>query len=511
MKTKSFPSARAGWDVEMRSLFKRARFREANALYNEAVAGGQRPLPELSLLNARALLSLNDPNAREFLSQQRSLISSPSAQFEFNLYLGVAHARFRDFEQADKHLDAAASRRLSARERAQYAYHLTRRYLLEKRLDEAWKTWPGTLADESKYGKIRSEHLRSFMLSHEERYPEQAASLLRVLELIGSNRKDYLEEWYWAVQTLAGLARELPIAGAKAAVERELDADIEWSPDFRVNRFQALKSLGWCQALTGNQLGCFRYLREAQDLDVPRPWKAIVVLDRSYFARSVGEEQWALNELLAAEELSSNIAWEEYSGEERVGLLLFAELFSAIDPKKAKRYLDRHDNLQELRSPLILGAFDRRMRALRDYSAGVVCAAEGSREEAIDLLRSAWGVFDSIGYDWRAGRAAMRLLEVTGKTRWRHLAEEKLESYPQSWLAREIQRSSGLEHQPRLPRMQQKIFEMLCAGMSTDDIAEKLGRSHYTVRNHIKLIFKAFGVNSRHSLVAVAAKKNLIA
>jgi DNA-binding NarL/FixJ family response regulator len=54
--------------------------------------------------------------------------------------------------------------------------------------------------------------------------------------------------------------------------------------------------------------------------------------------------------------------------------------------------------------------------------------------------------------------------------------------------------------------MQERVFNMICEGLSTDAIAARLGRSHSTVRNHIKLIFKALDVRSRAALVAKAAR-----
>jgi len=50
----------------------------------------------------------------------------------------------------------------------------------------------------------------------------------------------------------------------------------------------------------------------------------------------------------------------------------------------------------------------------------------------------------------------------------------------------------------------------MCEGLTPAQIAERLGRSPSTVKNHIKLIFKEFGVNSRPALLAEAARRNLL-
>ncbi|MGA8474550.1 MAG: LuxR C-terminal-related transcriptional regulator [Candidatus Cybelea sp.] len=53
-----------------------------------------------------------------------------------------------------------------------------------------------------------------------------------------------------------------------------------------------------------------------------------------------------------------------------------------------------------------------------------------------------------------------------------------------------------------LPPMQRIVFEEICRGKTTKQIAEELQRSEHTIRNHAKLIFRAFGVKGRTSLVA---------
>lgn len=75
----------------------------------------------------------------------------------------------------------------------------------------------------------------------------------------------------------------------------------------------------------------------------------MVLLDRAYFARCSGEAQWAMHELAHAEDISESIDWNACQSEERVALLLFAELFSEVDSDKAAYYIGRYNNLDKLR------------------------------------------------------------------------------------------------------------------------------------------------------------------
>jgi hypothetical protein len=110
--------------------------------------------------------------------------------------------------------------------------------------------------DRSRTGRL-NELLQPFILSHEERYQEAADSLIHAIESIGKHRREYLEDWLHAVQNLAALEHELPFERASALAGSEVDQDIAWPDDFRTQRFQALKVVGWSCALRGDLLGCF--------------------------------------------------------------------------------------------------------------------------------------------------------------------------------------------------------------------------------------------------------------
>ena len=502
------------WASRMQAAIKTAHFSDAARLYDDALGTGASPNSTEILARAWLYLKKDAAATVAFLLKHRSARFDEQQLARWHMLLGVGYARMREFSQADAHFQAAAnSRTRSSQLRAELEYHRARRYLIEMRLAEAWSCQASTSVDSSFTGKVRSEHLRSFILNQEERYSDEARSLIKVLGLIERRKDKVLEEWYWAVHTLAVLARELPMPEAADVAERALTAAQAWSPDFAVNHFQALKAIGWTKALQGDQLNCFRYLRKAQQVAPTAPWAAMVHLDRAYFAQSSGERQWSINEIAAAEELVESIDWDATQNEERVALLLFAELFSGTDAEKASYYIARYNALDKLRSPLLHFAFDQRLKALSDYANGVVREGKPGFDDAVNDLRAAWSTFDRIGYNWRAGRAAMHLFKMTGQSRWRRLAVEELKHYEHSWLWTDLSNMSPRGTRTRraeLTLSQERIFRMICDGLSTDAIARKLGRSKSTVRNHLKVVFKAFGVRSRPALVALAARRRLI-
>ena len=491
----------------MRDLYARAEFTAAGDAYDSAVAQGAMPSAEDDLLRAQLLLKHDENRAVAFLIRRPPRSSGGQQRGRWELWLAVGYARMRDFERADHHFELAQRLLNASEDRATLAYQLARRWMLEGNLEEAWRHADEMSVDRSLGTKIRGEMLRSFIYCQSERYRESAQTVMDALRLIGKHRDDYLEEWFHAVQNLALLTRELSFDEAAEVARREVDADVLWPEDYRTQRFQALKAVGWSCALRGDMLGCFRYLRMAERVIPGEAFRAILLLDRAHFARIVGEPTWALDEIAKAENLEENVDWKALAGEERVCLLLLAEATAPLNRERARYYLARYKGLDKFRSPVHLFAFDHRLEAFSTYTEGVVRAAANDEAGAEEALRRAWSIFDRIGYDWRAARAAIQLYALTKKDRWRHLAEDKLEAFPRSWLAQELRQPVASAPTVKLPPMQGKVFSMLCQKMTTAEIAQELGLSQHTVRNHLKAVFRAFGVNNRAALIAEAASR----
>ena len=230
---------------------------------------------------------------------------------------------------------------------------------------------------------------------------------------------------------------------------------------------------------------------------------------------AVGERRWSRVELDEAEHLASEVDWTATTAdstgatsEERFALLVLAELFCDIDPARSSMYLARYRDLGPIRY-VLSNPRDVRLTAREQYSTGVVELALGNRKRGLAGLRDARKVFERIGYDFRAANCLVAEYRVTGDRDLVPAIEEKLRHYQQSWLSSEF-RSATAQPRPPLPPMQQRVFEELCHGKSTAEIARSLERSEYTVSNHIKEIFKAFDVKSRSALLAKAVRQGMV-
>jgi DNA-binding CsgD family transcriptional regulator len=488
--------------VVIESALERAHLAEAEALLRQLPDPAT---PQALILNARLELLRDDaPAAIRLLSNQR--FAEPRLQLRRELLLGRAFVKAGEYESADEHFDAAeelASRSGDPDARAELAYERGRRYAFARDLERAREQLAFAAQTESPTRKVEALQLQAFIEGLEGRYAQEAAALIRLLQQIDPSDQQFNWPAAFATFTLAVLARELFLPEALPIVDAVLRT-CNWPAELNLPHFQALKALGWSYALRGDYFNGFRYLKKSM-AHAPTPaWQAMAALDRAYLARCLNEERWSRQELNDAEELSERVDWRATRNEERVALLLFAELFAPIDAQRAQQYLAAFSDLTDLRVPnLHYGAHDERLRAQADYSAGVTELARGNDKTAVKRLQDSFAVYDRIGYEWRAGRAALRLYETTRDSRWLRVAGEKLHRYPDSWLAAELRAvARNASAEVTLPPMQQRVFEELCRGLSTAEIAKNLGRSQYTVKNHIKLIFKAYGVKSRAALIA---------
>ncbi len=423
---------------------------------------------------------------------------------------GVLYARSRDDRMAElsfgktdellKKIDAPALR-------DELAYHRAIWLWTKDRHDDAETIALGLRTSKMKDVRIRAKILESVIASSRQRYLEQAALSLEAYRLAMDN--DDVELQAYATRNLATLARELPMPQlrdvAKGAVER-----VPWTHDLREERFKAVRAAGWCCALDGDYLNAFRLLKAAGAVAPSDHWRVTAALDRAYLARCLGEPRWSEQELLEANMLARDLDWHGSTNEEHVALAVLAELYSEIDGALSLAYLARFRELGPIVKPTESFAHDRRLGALADHSTGVVHARLGDAQAAIANLEAAWDVLSTVHYDWRAGRTAIELYKLTKKPVWSERAQEKLAGYPMSWLASQVVSTGPRNSLAKLSPAQRRVFEMLIAGRSTGDVAAALGRSVFTVRNHIRAIFLAFDVKSRAALVAEAARLKLI-
>jgi len=471
MRRRAVPKPVPGPEADSaRELYRAARFSEAAEVLEQAEVTAGAIDSQNALLLARIYLVRDPARSMLYLTERSRLFTSEMHRGESALLQGAAYARLGDHASAATRLKAAAT------DCAANAPVRVQQYVLQG-------------AIQASRGNVT----------------EQGGTLLEALRFVRRQERPSVLHWAYVVSQISYLARELYSPSLREAAYEEV-SKVPWTADISDTQFITLRAVGWCHALEGDYFNAFRRLKEAAQIAPSPAWRVMSLCDRSYLARCLGETRWAEQERSDARDLAATVNWKVLDGEERFALCLLAELFAETDGPLALAQIAEYRKAGRQFAPILASSDDRRVTALESYSLGVVQRSLGDSAEAIRLISVAYDIYDAIGYRWRAGRSAKALAQLTGEILWKERAATALGVYPRSWLIderarRPVQPLPGVE---LLTASQQAVYEQLVLGLSTRDIARQLNRSEFTIRNHVKAVFKALGVKSRASLVARA-------
>ena len=513
------PAASAALD-EARAACGVARFSDALALlHDRATAAADEPVA--FLLYVRVLLRTSPTEAIVLLARNLDVLAQPRHRNEAALLLATAQARVGDFKSAQagfsrvrEALGAAAPIDDSLNDELQYREAGT--LWMQRKLPPAGSALASLLENPRSKFYIEALILEGAISAARGRFEQQAATLLKALRtVLAAERPDVLH-WAHVTAQLSYLTREMPSPSLRSAVMSNVD-EIPWTADIADLHFTTLKAVGWRYALDGDYLTAFRYLKRASRVAPTEAWQVMAMCDRANLAQSLGERRFTEQELDDVREIADRIEWRAVAGEERLALLLLAVLHASTDGALALSYIARFQEAGDRFDGLLSANDDRRVKASVDYSLGFVYARLNYREDALVCLQDAWNTFDDIGYDWRAARCAKEIATLTHDAAWLTRASQKIAAYPRSWIAAEVvadsqmivnrtalaasPAASGAGRDALLTPAQREVYRLLMDGVAVTDIAKSSSRSEFTIRNHVKAIFKTFNVNSRAALM----------
>jgi DNA-binding CsgD family transcriptional regulator len=340
-------------------------------------------------------------------------------------------------------------------------------------------------------------------------YQEQMRLLERAIRHIAAAPEAYnVTLLASATRSLVHLVREIASPSTFDFVVRVAET-LPWTEDLEGERFLTFRGLAWAYALRGSHEKALQYAYFARDIAPSVRWVAACYADQAYLARMAGENASGDALLRHAVACARETDWSS-PGEERVAILNLIELTADRDLPAASRLMDIYDAIPMTLAPALALGRDRRLHAMEEYARGCILAASGHRPAALQLLASAYTFYRSIDYAWRAAAVALRLHEVSGEATWLRLASEVVAEFSESSVARDIRRRAGLVEDPRIAALtpaQNRVYALICEGLSDKEIASHLRISPETVKNHAARIRLAFGVRSRAALIAAARQQ----
>jgi hypothetical protein len=202
-------------------------------------------------------------------------------------------------------------------------------------------------------------------------------------------------------------------------------------------RYEILRSLAWSNALRGDYLGAFRYLRDAGETANTLPRRMRATLDRAYFARQLKQDLTAREELDFAERLSARVDWNDVASNEGelVALAFLSREIASKLPARARRLFLRYKALKSKLPPNVLATGDRRSWAEEIAVDATISSAEGNTDRAVSLFLEAFGIWDSLGYRVRAALVARELAALGAGNQFALYVAKEASIRPRSWLA----------------------------------------------------------------------------
>jgi DNA-binding NarL/FixJ family response regulator len=368
---------------------------------------------------------------------------------------------------------------------------------------------------------VRATHLLGFAAIARGSYHEALLFFRAAQEAYWRCRhrdRELIEVTVLEIASLELTLRSKGVPGSHAHAEsRRVHDDTAAPPAPTIARMQTFACDAWLYALDGDTRAAYQLMREASKIPTAPAWQVWTLAGRAAVALAFGERLGAADHAGAALSLVDGVAWDETHGEERVGLLLLAEVMATTHPAESTNVLARYTALRSPIEPGEVLARDARLRALEDHVHGVVARAGGDTRTAAARLESAAAQWTAVGNRWRA---ALALIELAGTATARardaaaaNLTEARRSvqaNFPRSFLA--ARTGLALEADPiarTLAPAQREVLSLVLAGFDGAEIARGTRRSYHTIHNHVSAIRAAFEARSLIDLIAMCARRGL--
>ncbi|MEA2663354.1 MAG: hypothetical protein QOI11_298 [Candidatus Eremiobacteraeota bacterium] len=499
---------------EARLALRAARYDRALELL-EGCGDWPAPRAEPAMLLRAEVLGRRDPiGALAWLTGLEDLFASEPARFAYALATGKAYTGVHDLASARARYATAAkmARRIEGGP-VRLSYHTARLRWLERDFSPDAPDVGLALTHPDPSTAAAAYAVRGWLHGGRGDYRAQSADFERVLAFAEAPDDEPVDLATLAVtcHALARVAFETADAAGLETARRAFEG-IPWTPDLAVERYTALRVLGWDDFMRGRFERARWAFKDALALAPSPAWRVMAHLDRAHVAGLARDEARAIEELAEADRLAEQIRWESTRGEERQALIWLATLHAPIDAVRAQRYAAAYASLGTVNlKPTVALAGDRRTLGFARYAQGRIDQALGRRAGAIGALREAYAVFDEAGHHYRAMLAASGLAELTGDEGWRLRALSHARRYPGCPLISLVDDAAArAEAMPRqLSPLQRQIARALWSGADAAELAERFGRGRAATERQIVAVFRAFGVGSRGALLDEARKRGL--
>jgi tetratricopeptide (TPR) repeat protein len=452
------------------------------------------------------ILTRRDPVASlKELTRWQDRFVTPALRFEYFVASGRACSNVRDFDGAAalfrnaRTMAAAAGRRGVAR----VAYQEARLRWMRGDYDPHCSELVEALTDPTPIGQAAALALRAWMHGGIEQYDEQIAGFRSALALAFEHPENRdVASVGLLIHSLLAAAVELGDAEAMRC-GREAYERLLWTNDTRADQFLCARALGWDAFLSGELVRAQEIFNDAARLAPTSAWQVTAHLDRAQVAYSIGNEPWALEELLRAHEIAERVRWDRTRGEERTALVRLASLFADKDQRLARVYVDTYTTIgMENVSPTLALGKERRALAHRQYAAGRLQQVLGNESLACEYLASAYTVFEATRKHYQAALTADALHDATEDPLWAERARAQAAHFPNCPLPQRLRGDERFsdERYQKLTPFQRQLLHANGRGLSIPQMSARFCRSSFTLRRQLDQICVVYAARNPREL-----------
>jgi DNA-binding CsgD family transcriptional regulator len=284
---------------------------------------------------------------------------------------------------------------------------------------------------------------------------------------------------------------------------------IAWTTGLGAIHFSTLASLRNLALLEGDLTGAF-FLSRAAIAVAPRiAFTAFGETNAAVMSRLLGDRGAERLQLQRAWDILRTERWTQGNDEARLALKNFIIEGAELMPAEARKAMAVYRSLTPKRSAADALYGDRRVLAFEAMAAGRLADSAGDEDAAISAYERSFELWRALGYDMRAALVALDLRRLTGDESYAGAIRSVLTRAPKAWFAKQFR--AGTSPVDRLSPAERVVLAHLINGDSAKAIGAKLDRSPFTISNHTRKIFQAFGLNSRAKVIARCAELGITA
>ncbi|MDB5073471.1 MAG: Bacterial regulatory protein luxR family [Candidatus Eremiobacteraeota bacterium] len=290
-------------------------------------------------------------------------------------------------------------------------------------------------------------------------------------------------------------------------------AKIDWSArDIQRHRFWlALCAAAYAYEIDGNELTAVTEARHAEAIAPTAAARVEALCRRAATAGSAEEPLGQRDHTGAAYDLFATLDPAKFENYDKfVPLILAKELALAGRVEEAHNVYDTY-KAHPLTSPLLAVTGDPTRHGFEKLIEGFLAEGSGKRTDAHHAYLDSFLTFRRIDYKRRAVHAALRLGWLLNEPELFDYADKTTRHLPaRSWLRQQIESMPTDVIVRSLSPSRRDVLQLLCLGMTVEEIATRRGRSSKTIANTVTVIYRAFNVRNRAELLTELLRRGII-